>query len=58
MKKRPTNSIEQDCPTCNGTGSQVVMQPEQPGHRIYPPPCKECGGKGRIPEARATKAAL
>jgi DnaJ-class molecular chaperone len=51
MKKRPTNSIEQDCPICNGTGFEVLMQPVQPGRRIYPPPCKECGGKGRIPRS-------
>ena len=49
MKKLPPNPTELRCPACDGTGVAVVMQPVQPGHRIYPPPCKECGGKGRIP---------
>jgi DnaJ-class molecular chaperone len=40
------------CPTCNGTGFPKVKQPIQPGHRIYPPPCKECAGKGRINDAK------
>jgi hypothetical protein len=26
------------------------VRPVQPGRRIYPPPCKECDGKGRIPK--------
>jgi DnaJ-class molecular chaperone len=51
MKKLPPNPTEQRCPACDGTGFAVVMQPVQPGRRIYPPPCEECGGKGRIPKA-------
>jgi DnaJ-class molecular chaperone len=36
------------CPSCDGTGIQNVKQPDQPERRIYPPPCKECLGKGRV----------
>jgi DnaJ-class molecular chaperone len=50
MRKPPTNPTEQECPACNGTGCPVVMQPLRPGRKIYPAPCKNCGGKGRIPE--------
>jgi DnaJ-class molecular chaperone len=50
MKTRVSNPSEQRCPACDGTGVLAVIQPVQPGHRIYPPPCKECGGKGRIPK--------
>jgi DnaJ-class molecular chaperone len=50
MPKPPANPNEQECPACNGTGYPVVTQPVQPGHKIYPAPCKNCGGKGRIPE--------
>jgi DnaJ-class molecular chaperone len=50
MKKLAQNSTEQRCPACDGTGFASVAQPTQPGRRIYPPPCKECGGKGRIPK--------
>jgi DnaJ-class molecular chaperone len=45
-----TKTAETKCPACNGTGYPVVMQPVQPGRKIYPAPCKECGGKGRITE--------
>ncbi|WP_371259551.1 zinc finger domain-containing protein [Bradyrhizobium sp. URHD0069] len=51
MKKPAANPTEQKCPACNGTGFAVVTQPAQPNRKIYPPPCKECGGKGRITEA-------
>jgi hypothetical protein len=45
MKKpRP---IEFECEACKGTGFPPVRQPE-PGRRIYPAPCRKCGGKGRI----------
>jgi DnaJ-class molecular chaperone len=47
MKKRRPS--EHDCPACNGTGFPEVVQPTQPGVRIYPAQCKECHGKGRIP---------
>ncbi|HXT62401.1 MAG TPA: hypothetical protein VN696_05125 [Pyrinomonadaceae bacterium] len=38
---------EEKCEACNGTGFPPAKQPK-PGTRIYLPPCKECGGKGRI----------
>jgi DnaJ-class molecular chaperone len=41
------------CPACNGTGFPTVMQPVQPGRKIYPAPCKQCSGKGRIASAGA-----
>jgi hypothetical protein len=34
--------------TCNETDFPVVMQPVQPGRKIYPVKCKICGGKGKI----------
>jgi DnaJ-class molecular chaperone len=40
------DGIEVTCPACNGTGFPTVMQPGQPGRRIYPAPCRECHGKG------------
>ena len=40
-----TKASETKCPACNGTGYPVVMQPVQPGRKIYPAPCKKCGGK-------------
>jgi hypothetical protein len=46
MRKPPANPTEQECPTCNGTGYRVVMQPLRPGRKIYPAPCKKYGGKG------------
>jgi len=36
---------------CNGTGYPVVMQPVQPGRKIYPAQCKACGGKGKITDS-------
>jgi DnaJ-class molecular chaperone len=41
-------STEIKCSACDGTGFPTVSQPKQPGRRIYPPPCKQCFGKGRI----------
>jgi DnaJ-class molecular chaperone len=35
------------CDACGGKGFPAVAQPIEPGRRIYPPPCKKCGGKGR-----------
>jgi len=32
---------------CNGKGFSPVQEPE-PGRRIYPAPCRKCGGKGRL----------
>jgi len=42
------NPPEIKCPECDGTGFAPVEQPVQPGRKIYPAPCKKCGGKGRI----------
>jgi DnaJ-class molecular chaperone len=43
---------EVKCPACDGTGFPTVTQPK-PGRKIYPAPCKECAGKGRIALARS-----
>jgi hypothetical protein len=56
IKRRPgikprTKQSESKCPACNGTGYPVLTQPMQPGRKIYPAPCKKCGGKGRMKEA-------
>ena len=40
--------VEEKCQACDGAAYQAVKQPSQPNHRIFPSPCKECGGKGRI----------
>jgi hypothetical protein len=45
MKK--AEPIEVRCDACGGTGHPPVRQP-RPGRRIYPAPCKKCGGKGRV----------
>jgi DnaJ-class molecular chaperone len=42
---------EHTCVACNGTGFPVVMQPVQPGRKIYPVKCKACDGKGKITDA-------
>lgn len=47
MKPIRSNPNEEKCPACNGTGSPPFKQPT-PGRRIYSPPCKTCGGKGRL----------
>jgi len=51
MKKLSTKPTEHDCPECDGTGFRAVVQPKQPGRKIYPARCQNCGGKGRITEA-------
>jgi DnaJ-class molecular chaperone len=43
--KKPEEEI--DCEACNGTGFPPVAQ-TVPGRRVYPAPCKKCGGKGRL----------
>jgi DnaJ-class molecular chaperone len=48
MKRSPANPSEQECPACNGSGFAVVVQPVHPTRKIFPPRCKECGGKGRV----------
>jgi hypothetical protein len=40
--KRKDVATEIKCPLAH------VTQPDQLGRKIYPPPCKECGGKGHI----------
>jgi DnaJ-class molecular chaperone len=42
---------EHKCAACNGTGFPVVMQPVQPGRKIYPVKCTVCAGKGRITDS-------
>ena len=44
---------ETKCEACDGTGFPKVKQPAEPGRRIFPAPCKKCGGKGRITKATA-----
>jgi DnaJ-class molecular chaperone len=39
---------ERDCPGCGGTGIMAVVQPKEPGRRIFAPRCPKCEGKGRI----------
>jgi DnaJ-class molecular chaperone len=51
MKKQRSNPSERKCAKCNGTGFSAVVKPVQPGRRIYPAPCKKCGGKGRVRSA-------
>jgi DnaJ-class molecular chaperone len=50
MKRpKPKEAVaEVKCAACNGTGNSKVKQPAQPGRKIYPAPCKECAGKGRV----------
>jgi DnaJ-class molecular chaperone len=47
---RATLPREMKCEACDGTGFPKVKQPPEPGRRIYPAPCRKCGGKGRIKE--------
>jgi DnaJ-class molecular chaperone len=51
MKLHVANPNEKRCRACDGTGALATIQPVQPGRRIYPPPCGECDGKGRILKA-------
>jgi DnaJ-class molecular chaperone len=53
MTKFSPKISEHMCPACNGTGFPVVMQPVQPGRRIYPVQCKACAGKGKITDGVA-----
>jgi len=48
MRRMAEKLPEQHCPACDGRGVPAVKQPSRPGRRIYPAPCKKCGGKGRI----------
>ena len=48
-RPKPTETeLEVICPACDGTGFPAVEQPPQPSRKIYPPPCKQCSGKGRL----------
>ena len=58
MPKPPANPNEQECPACNGTGYPVVMQPVQPGRKIYPAPCKKCCGSFYGTKIEQTKKPL
>jgi len=44
------------CDACDGTGFPAVTQPAQPGRRVYPAPCRRCGGKGRLKAEASEKA--
>ena len=46
-----TKIKEHTCEACMGTGYPVVLQPVQPGRKIYPVKCNACEGKGKIAEA-------
>jgi hypothetical protein len=41
-------SAEVKCPAYDGMGFATVAQPAKPGRKIFPPPCKQCLGKGRV----------
>ena len=43
---------EHTCVACNGTGFPLVLQPVQPGRKIFPVKCEACAGKGKITDAR------
>jgi DnaJ-class molecular chaperone len=43
-----SEDLEIRCDACGGTGFPTVMQPVKPGRKIYPAPCRKCGGKGRL----------
>jgi DnaJ-class molecular chaperone len=40
---------ERECSGCNGSGFVAVVQPKEPGRRIFAPRCSKCEGKGRTP---------
>ena len=48
LMRTSSPASEQKCDACHGTGFAEVKQPTKPGHKIYPPRCTKCGGKGRI----------
>jgi DnaJ-class molecular chaperone len=48
-----TKIKEHTCEACMGTGYPVVLQPVQPGRKIYPVKCYACEGKGKIVDASA-----
>ena len=60
MKRSKTEDtlIEGKCPSCAGTGFPKVEQPVEPIRKIFPAPCKECAGKGRLAIGRPPKPAM
>jgi DnaJ-class molecular chaperone len=48
MKRTKLGVVEEQCPSCNGTGVIRPVKQPAPGRRIYPPRCTQCEGKGRI----------
>ena len=45
-----SNTDDDLCPSCFGTGHYVVMRDVQPYRKIEPPPeCAACKGTGRKP---------
>jgi hypothetical protein len=48
LNKGTKKVFTRTCVACNGTGFPVVMQPAQPGRKIYPLRCEACDGKGKI----------
>jgi len=50
VKQPKTDLIEMKCSACDGKGFPPIKQPA-PGRRIYPPPCKTCGGSGHVKKA-------
>ena len=50
VKRSKPNEISNEipCPECDGSGFPAVMQPKEPGRKIFPAPCKHCHGKGRV----------
>jgi DnaJ-class molecular chaperone len=46
-EKQDDATTEMACDACSGKGYPPVKEVAL-GRRIYPAPCKKCGGKGRI----------
>jgi len=51
-----TKETETNCPACNGTGYPVVLQPVQPGRKIYPAKCKNAAVRDEFIEGRQRRA--
>src|ERR1700726_227239 len=58
MKKPLAEPTELRCPACDGTGFPKVTKTVPPGRKIYPAPCKECSGKGRIYRSNGSSRSL
>ena len=43
-----SEEVEIKCDACGGSGTPPVAHSAQVGRKVYPPPCKKCGGKGRL----------